>query len=183
MMKYILCQIFSFLLLGLFFAGCSDPMQSLTPNDTIVGTQASSLERDDWINPEQMAAMQGLKARDSSILNPDAIRSIQNSIFFEFDNFSLQPSQHATLAQTADYLKRNTGSKVLLEGHCDWHGTTEYNLALGDKRAATVKACLTQAGIEGHRLQTLSKGSLEATTSLTKQEAVRDRRVDIIVLN
>lgn len=158
-------------------------MNTLDPSDTIVGAQGSSMDREDWISPEQMASLQGLKARDSSMINATAIRSVQNSIFFEFDNFSLQPSQHATLAQTADYLKRNREAKVLLEGHCDWHGTTEYNLALGDKRSATVRSCLAQAGIESTRLQTLSKGSLEAIPNLTKEEAVRDRRVDIILLN
>lgn len=182
-MRYVLCHIIAIFVVGILFSGCSEPVRSLSPDDTVMGSQASLREREDWISPEEMASLQGLRERNMASLDASTIRTIQSSIFFEFDNFALQPSQHATLAATADYLKRNKSVSLLLEGHCDWHGTTEYNLALGDKRAATVRSCLVQAGVDSSRLQTLSKGSLEAIPNLTKDEAVRDRRVDIIVLN
>lgn len=67
-------------------------------------------------------------------------------------------------------------------GKCDWHGTEEYNTALGDRRAHAVNSYLIELGANPQNLRTLSKGSLEATLGLSVEDAWQDRRVDVIVL-
>ena len=69
-----------------------------------------------------------------------------------------------------------------MEGHCDWYGTEDYNLALGDRRANSARDYLTTLGIGIDRIDTLSKGSLEATAGLSKSESGQDRRVELIIL-
>jgi peptidoglycan-associated lipoprotein len=69
-----------------------------------------------------------------------------------------------------------------VEGHCDWYGTAEYNLALGDRRAESVSNYLGTLGITPLRIDKLSKGSLEATSGLSKAQASEDRRADLILL-
>ena len=65
----------------------------------------------------------------------------------------------ATLsAKTADFLRKYPQIKVTIEGHCDERGSTEYNLVLGDRRAAAVKAYLVSLGISADRLNTTSLG-------------------------
>jgi len=67
---------------------------------------------------------------------------------------------------------------MMLEGHCDWRGTAEYNLALGDRRAAAVKKYLLTLGVNADKVDTLSKGSEDAK----KGDDAHDRRVEFVVV-
>ena len=90
--------------------------------------------------------------------------------------------EQAKLQAAADYLQVNSQDGLLIEGHCDWYGTTDYNLALGDRRAKSIRDYLITLGVSGDRIETLSKGSLESTSGLSKPEAREDRRGKLIVL-
>lgn len=79
-------------------------------------------------------------------------------INFEFDSSSLDSSARMKLEQNASWLKDNPGERVTIEGHCDERGTAEYNIALGDRRARSVKDYLRSLGVEGSRLDTISYG-------------------------
>ncbi|MFQ5663251.1 MAG: peptidoglycan-associated lipoprotein Pal [Terriglobia bacterium] len=78
--------------------------------------------------------------------------------FFDFDKADIRPDARVALAQTAEFLRQYPEANVLLEGHCDERGTTEYNLGLGDRRANTAKEFLVSLGIAAERLQTISYG-------------------------
>ncbi len=103
-------------------------------------------------------------------------------IYFGFDSFSISASERMKLQQAADYLMDNPSDALLIEGHCDWYGTEEYNLALGERRAISAKDYITTLGISPSRVETLSKGSLEATSGLSKAQSSEDRRADLIIL-
>jgi peptidoglycan-associated lipoprotein len=62
------------------------------------------------------------------------------------------------LGRSADYLKRWTSTRIVVEGHCDERGTAEYNLGLGERRAAAVKDYLVSLGISADRIAVVSKG-------------------------
>ena len=79
-------------------------------------------------------------------------------VFFNFDKSTIRDDQKAALNDNVGWLKGNTGAKLLIEGHCDERGTAEYNLALGERRAKTVKDYLVGAGIAADRLSTISYG-------------------------
>ena len=80
------------------------------------------------------------------------------TVYFSFDSSSVPQSVVKTLKENANYLKENPSLNVIVEGHCDERGTTEYNLALGQKRAVKVKEYYVQLGISPDRIATISYG-------------------------
>ncbi|MBM62824.1 MAG: peptidoglycan-associated lipoprotein [Acidobacteria bacterium] len=79
-------------------------------------------------------------------------------VFFELDQSELLPAGQAALQGNAEWMSRWTSTVVLVEGHCDERGTNEYNLALGERRAAAVRDYLVSLGIAADRVQTTSRG-------------------------
>lgn len=80
------------------------------------------------------------------------------NIYFEYDKYELAGEAREILAHHARLLKQYPNVKLLIEGHCDERGTIEYNLALGERRAMTVKKYLVNWGISPLRLSTISYG-------------------------
>ena len=78
--------------------------------------------------------------------------------YFDLDKADLRPDARTALSKTADFLKNYPTIKVNIEGHCDERGSTEYNLALGDRRAAAVKQFLVSQGVGADRMSTVSFG-------------------------
>ncbi len=78
-------------------------------------------------------------------------------VFFEYDRAALREDARATLQTNAATLKSGEG-ELILEGHCDSRGTVEYNLALGERRAQSVREYLVNLGLPGSRLQAISYG-------------------------
>jgi peptidoglycan-associated lipoprotein len=84
-------------------------------------------------------------------------REVQDA-YFDYDKADIRADARTALAKTADFLKSYPQVRVLIEGHCDERGSTEYNLALGDRRAEAAKNYLASLGVTGDRLQTISYG-------------------------
>lgn len=82
-------------------------------------------------------------------------------IHFNFDRYELTAEARSTLQQNSECLKESTTIEIVVEGHCDERGTQEYNLALGEKRANTVRTYLRNLGIDTSRMRTRSKGENE----------------------
>lgn len=78
--------------------------------------------------------------------------------FFDYDKADIRSDARDALSATAQFLRSYLQVKVVLEGHCDERGSTEYNLALGDRRAAAAKNFLTSLGIGADRIETVSYG-------------------------
>ena len=110
------------------------------------------------------------------------VRDVLPSIYFGFDSSSVATSERLKLQEAAEHLQQNSEDHLLVEGHCDWYGTSEYNLALGDRRANSIRDYLDALGITPERIEKLSKGSLEATSGSSKELSLKDRRADLILL-
>jgi peptidoglycan-associated lipoprotein len=78
--------------------------------------------------------------------------------YFDFNKADIRPDARDALTKTAEFLRNNPGIRVTVEGHCDERGSTEYNLALGDRRAGAVKQYLVSLGISADRISTVSFG-------------------------
>jgi len=95
-------------------------------------------------------------------VEPPAPAAVEEALFenihFDFDKFLIQEDAKPKLANVAEYMKKNTAAKILIEGHCDERGTAEYNMALGDRRANSAKKYLAALGVDGNRLSTVSYG-------------------------
>jgi peptidoglycan-associated lipoprotein len=91
-------------------------------------------------------------------------------IFFAFDKADIRPDDAQTLTASAAYLKANPNQLILIEGHCDERGTSEYNLALGERRAKAAMTFLVSNGVEASRITTISYGK-ERPVCTEKNEA------------
>jgi peptidoglycan-associated lipoprotein len=80
------------------------------------------------------------------------------TVYFDLDKSDLRDDALEVLRRNAEWLKAHAVYRVRIEGNCDERGTTEYNLALGDRRASSVKSYLIKAGIDAGRFETISYG-------------------------
>ncbi len=79
-------------------------------------------------------------------------------VFFDYDSHMLSPAARQTLERNAALLRNEPGVAVTIEGHCDERGSDEYNLALGELRAVSVKNYLVTLGVAPERLTAISYG-------------------------
>jgi peptidoglycan-associated lipoprotein len=79
-------------------------------------------------------------------------------VLFDYDSATLRDDGRAASSRNADYLKRWPSVRITVEGHADARGTSEYNLALGERRAAAVKEYIVSLGVSGDRVTAVSKG-------------------------
>ncbi|MFO7652290.1 MAG: peptidoglycan-associated lipoprotein Pal [Candidatus Krumholzibacteriia bacterium] len=105
--------------------------------------------------PEEEEIDDGTALRDYSVEQPQDYGV--EDVFFAFDSSSLTAEAMSTLSQNARIL-REVGTTVVVEGHCDERGTVEYNLALGERRANSVRDYLVSLGVPGGQLRTVSYG-------------------------
>ena len=103
-------------------------------------------------------------------------------VFFEFDQFVLSDSAKAVLTKKAQWLKDRPNAKALIEGHCDERGSTEYNLALGQKRAEAAMQFILALGIEPSRVSTISYGKEKPVDPGNNEAAwAKNRRAHFIL--
>jgi peptidoglycan-associated lipoprotein len=81
-----------------------------------------------------------------------------DDVYFELDQSAIRDEARPALQKDADWMKKWTSTQVTVEGHCDSRGSSEYNLALGSRRAEAVKDYLVGRGIQAGRLTVVSKG-------------------------
>ena len=98
-------------------------------------------------------------------------------IYFEYDRSEVRPEFGEAIEHNANVLKGESGLKVVIEGHCDERGTTEYNLALGERRARAVRKSLIEAGVNSKQLSIVSYGEERPAVSESNEEAwAKNRR-------
>ncbi len=103
-------------------------------------------------------------------------------IYFSYDSSSLTPQAQDILRKKAAFLKTSASLKVTIEGHCDERGTNEYNLALGEARARSAKAFLTDLGISASRIATISYGEERPLAKGQGEDAyAKNRRAHFVI--
>jgi len=108
--------------------------------------------------------------------------SLFADIYFDFDKSFIREDAKPVLAKVADYLKKNSGAKVQVEGHCDERGTAEYNMALGARRAESAKKYLLSLGVKTAALSTVSYGKEKPLDPGHTEDAWAKNRRDHFVL-
>ena len=129
--------------------------------------------------PPQPLPTDDVSARSLDDLNRD---SPLQAVFFDLDSAEVNDTGRATLQANAAVLKKYPTWVITIEGHCDERGTAEYNLALGERRAAAVRAYLVSLGLDASRLRTVSYGS-EFPFDPAHQESAwsRNRRAHFVI--
>jgi peptidoglycan-associated lipoprotein len=118
-------------------AGGSDPLKGFGKGSGEESVKSSST----MTAQANQAEIDARRAREA------AMRDLKD-VYFAYDKWALSKEGQKNLAETAEFLKQNPTTRVVIEGHCDERGSREYNLVLGEKRAKEVRRYLTDLGIK-----------------------------------
>ncbi len=113
----------------------------------------------------------------------DLVVNVGDRVFFDFDKFSLKADARKTLQRQAVWLKKYQANTITVQGHCDERGTREYNLALGERRANSVKNYLIALGINPNRIKTLSYGKERPAVAGSNKAAWAQNRRGVTMVN
>jgi peptidoglycan-associated lipoprotein len=94
----------------------------------------------------------------SNVTDENLFSQNVKDVYFDYDKSDVRGDQQSSVQADAQFFSQHTNMNFTVEGHCDERGSTEYNLALGDQRASSVKNALTSAGVSASRIKTISYG-------------------------
>lgn len=171
-------MIFLALMVALLATGCA---KKPVPGDTLESDQAGftqeTLPADGGGFQEQPFDEKAF-VEAPGLVDADVITGLER-VFFEFDQYTLTVQSRDALTNNAQFLKNNPGVKVVIEGHCDERGSDEYNLALGERRAAAAKNYLVSLGVAADRMTIISYGEEIPLDPRTSEEAwAKNRRAE-----
>lgn len=162
------------LLAALLMAACATPPKTASnpapqPHDSAVSQAEHALTAAE-IESKRLAAEQA------------EIEALQHkSVYFDFDRSSIRTEFQDTIRQQAEFIKSHANRSVTLEGNADERGSNEYNLALGEERASSVKKSLGALGVPEHQLVTRSLGDSKPRLSCHQEKCWQEnRRVDFV---
>jgi peptidoglycan-associated lipoprotein len=129
-------------------------------------------------------AMAEEAARREALARQAALKGMKlEPIHFDFDQAVILDSQRQTMINNSEWLKAHPQAKIRIEGHCDERGTSEYNLALGQKRAEAAKRFLEGLGIPALRMSTVSYGEERPVAEGHNEEAwAKNRRAEFVLV-
>jgi peptidoglycan-associated lipoprotein len=166
-------RLLSLFVVGLFVVGCSSSRKKSETEGAGDGGGAENAK-----SVESTTISFSPSGSDSG-----SIKGLQ-TIRFEFDKSVLSSEEMAKLKGNADWLKSNSKASMTIEGHCDQKGSNEYNLALGERRAASVKKLLVGMGISAKRLTTVSFGEEKLISQGESEDAMaKNRRANFVPAN
>lgn len=175
-------------LLALTAAACGKKIQPLTPTP-ISTAQADSIERarqqavEDSLRVvrEREMERQRREAELVAAREAEAIALITGTVYFDYDQSALSPEARATLDAKVPALRARPAFRILITGHTDERGSSEYNLALGLRRAAELKAYLVANGIDAVRIDISSMGEERPAAAGSNEAAwALNRRAEFV---
>lgn len=154
-------RVFYLFIMVAFITGCpKQPQRSPQLGESEFGGAGGQGAGTGGLNDQNLASRDPGARTEERIWNEgsDQVGGPLKDVYFDYDSFDLVADARNTLQANAEWLKRNSGAKVEIEGHCDERGTVEYNLALGAKRAKSVRDYLVDLGVSPEQLSTISYG-------------------------
>lgn len=113
----------------------------------------------------------------------DLVVNVGDRVFFGYDESELSSEARGTLDRQAAWLKQYPSVSITVEGHADERGTREYNLALGERRANSVKSYLLSQGVDGSRINTISYGKERPAVAEANPAGWAQNRRGVTVVN
>ena len=176
-------------------AGCKTKPKNITPipggNANVAGT-GNLLNRDNGgklnsggdvvtIDETGNIGLSDLEEFENMVMDRDALAA--QTVYFEVDRSEIHPDDLGKVEAVAGILAQDAQNKVLIEGHCDERGTEEYNRALGERRALSVRDALAGLGVSADRIRTMSFGEdRPADPGLDDAAYSRNRRGEFVLL-
>ena len=170
------------LLVPVLLLGCSSVFEEEESDVPPVEDQGTNLDASAESNKGATAygAEADARANMSSLNDPQSPLSVR-VIYFEYDSSDIRPEYRKTVEAHAAYLAANPGTTIRLEGHADERGSREYNLALGERRAQSIKSQMTLLGASTNQIRTVSYGEERPAIDGHDESAwSENRRVEII---
>lgn len=164
-------------------SGCASqvPLDSPSAAAPITGAASSTPARASQASQPAATPQQSALSREIAAAKA-ALNALQPSVFFDLDSFEIKSQYQPTITAFANYLKLDAKARILLEGHADERGTTEYNLALGQKRAEAVSKALGVLGVSGNRVEAVSFGEEKPKAQGSNEAAwAQNRRADLVL--
>ncbi len=173
-------KLFTGALLVFFLAACST-----TPKDTAdsSGSGSSSSSSDVSSSGSDSSSESSSSASIEPGSQEDLIVNVGDRVFFNYDSSELDGDAQELLQDQVAWLKQYSDVSVIIEGHCDERGTREYNLALGEKRAQSVKNYLIGLGISADRVSTISYGKERPAVVGSNDGAWAQNRRSVTIVN
>ncbi|MEM7465540.1 MAG: peptidoglycan-associated lipoprotein Pal [Pseudomonadota bacterium] len=176
--QYILLSIATTLLLS----GCSG--SGGTKDDGSAQVEDRSISRDEMKEIDQRATSSGLDDdsgfEGNPLEDPNSLLATR-VIYFQYDSSNVRDEFREAIAEHARYLAENPSASMTLEGHADERGSREYNLALSERRALSVRRQLVLLGASADQIRTVSYGEERpAEDGHDETSYARNRRVEII---
>jgi peptidoglycan-associated lipoprotein len=175
----------------LAYAGCAGK-QLVKSDGTASAQNNSAIKQNEQTNTVGKSAIQneqtnvaGESVKQNNGTKAQVAEEITTNlrdIHFDFDQYSISQEDRKILSSHADYLLKNKNVKIIIEGNCDERGTTEYNLALGDRRGQEAKKFLVNSGVDQKRITTISYGKERPLDSEHNEEAWAKNRRDHFVV-
>lgn len=171
----------AFVVAALAACGGKTPHPEQTTGDT-----TASVNSNRSMNSQQATQGDGIIRTRPSQFTGEALaaknRFENEDVYFNYNSAELDGSAMETLRHKAGWLKINQWADIVIEGNCDERGTTEYNLALGDRRAESARKFLTTTGIAAERLNTVSYGEERPAVKGHDESAWSKNRRDHFVI-
>ena len=148
---------------------------------------AGSAAHADSVAREEQLRRERDRARSDSLARVEAeaqrVRAaLAEMVFFEYDSFDLTSQAQDVLRAKAEVMRENPSVTLRIEGHADQRGSTEYNLALGQRRAEAVRTFLEGYGLDAGRFSTLSYGKERPLAEGEAEDSfARNRRAEFVV--
>ncbi len=180
--------LFGFMLIAFLPSmGCSPaastkPEVSSTSSAAPKESAAGKLGQGKGIGESATPPSSSLEAQRKGETTATPASSPLKEVYFDFDKYDLRQDARETLKANSDWLKANSAARVEIEGHCDERGTSEYNLALGAKRAQAAKDYLVTLGVSADRLSTISYGEELPVCKEHTEECWQQNRRDRFVI-
>jgi peptidoglycan-associated lipoprotein len=160
----------------LLVVGCeSAPDDTSNTKATSMAATAPQAGSDSSVSAREMGGPKPGSQEDLAV-------NVGDRVYFAFDKYDLSPEARAILQKQAVWLRRYPAVTVSVEGHTDERGTREYNLALGERRATSVRDYLTALGVEPSRLKTISYGKERPVALGSNEDAWSKNRRAVTVV-
>ena len=171
-----MCLSFGFLVASCFSKPTPGTEEAVVASEDFFGGGDMSLDPDSALTGSDIGGAGGFFGGGSA--------SPEFTVFFGFDEYTLNSSARATVEGLAQRLNANPNARVRIEGHCDERGSVEYNLALGNRRAEAVRRYLVQLGIRANRISTVSYGKERPVADGSYEAAwARNRRAEFVIID
>lgn len=173
-----------FLLLSIALNGCRTAKEITPPPEEVKPREMEIVEVEKGIETppvEELTPEERRRIEAEELARRERAAAVSKAfefkdIHFDFDKAELSTAARETLSNTAEWLEENVDIRLRIEGHADERGTSEYNIALGDRRAEAVRRYLVTLGIDPKRFTTISFGEEMPLDTGHDEEAWRKNR-------